>query len=263
MFFSFFVFSLFSLFSPVRERVSPLAAHGVETLLRSLHRQRERRLKITEMVREEDCQFDAVVPIVAQADDLDLHLLSLSHGLSRSSSTSPPPLSSSHHQSVTLHTSLGDLKLELRCDATPLACENFLALAASGAYDGTIFHRNIKGFMVQGGDPTGTGKGGRSIFTEKPDGKFGLEVVLPALRHDARGVLSMANSGKPDSNGSQFFITYKACPHLDGRHTVFGKVIGGFDTLDKMERARVAEKDRPVEEIRVEGVTIHANPLAR
>ena len=138
-----------------------------------------------------------------------------------------------------------------------------MAQAASGAYDGTIYHRNIKGFMVQGGDPTGTGKGGRSIFTEKPDGKFGLEVVLPALRHDARGVLSMANSGKPDSNGSQFFITYKACPHLDGRHTVFGKVIGGFDTLDKMERARVAEKDRPVEEIRVEGVTIHANPLAR
>ena len=164
---------------------------------------------------------------------------------------------------MTLHTSLGDLKLELRCDATPLACENFLALAASGAYDNTLFHRNIKGFMVQGGDPTGTGKGGRSIFTERPDGKFGLEVALPALRHDARGVLSMANSGKPDSNGSQFFVTYKACPHLDGRHTVFGRVIGGPDTLDRMERARVGERDRPVEDIRIEKVTIHANPLAR
>ena len=88
-------------------------------------------------------------------------------------------------------------------------------------------------------------------------------MALPALRHDARGVLSMANSGKPDSNGSQFFVTYKACPHLDGRHTVFGRVIGGHDTLDRMERAKVGERDRPVEDIRIEKVTIHANPLAR
>ena len=189
--------------------------------------------------------------------NLDLHL-------SLTPLSLPPPSSQPlKSQSVTLHTSLGDLKLELRCDATPLACENFLALAASGRYDNTPFHRNIKGFMIQGGDPTGTGKGGKSIFTDRPDGKFGLEVVLPALKHDARGVLSMANSGRPDSNGSQFFLIYKPCPHLDGKHTVFGKMIGGFDTLDRMERVKVGERDRPVEEIRIERVTIHANPLAK
>ena len=93
--------------------------------------------------------------------------------------------------SVTLHTNLGDLKLELHCEDTPRAALNFLALAASGTYDGTAFHRNMRGFMVQGGDPTGTGKGGASIW----GGAFADEIV-PQLRHHKRGVVSMANSGK-------------------------------------------------------------------
>lgn len=116
-------------------------------------------------------------------------------------------------QALTLHTTLGDLKLELACGDCPRTCENFLALAASGYYDGTLFHRNIRGFMIQGGDPSGTGKGGKSIFATAT-GKFPDELV-DSLKHSKRGVVSMANSG-PNTNGSQFFITYKAHAHLNG-----------------------------------------------
>ena len=110
---------------------------------------------------------------------------------------------------MTLHTDLGTLKLEVFCDIVPRTSFNFLALAASGYYDNTLFHRNIKGFMLQGGDPTGTGKGGESIW----GGKFNDE-IHPDNKHTTRGVVSMANSG-PNTNGSQFFITYAKHPHLD------------------------------------------------
>lgn len=162
--------------------------------------------------------------------------------------------------SLTLHTTLGDIKLELACSECPLTCENFLALAASGAYDGTAFHRNIKGFMVQGGDPTGSGKGGRSIFAT-PTGKFEDEPGGLARKHGRRGVLSMANSG-PHTNGSQFFITYRAHPSLDGKYVAFGQVIDGFDTLDRLEKVPVGPGDRPTADVVVRGVTIHANPIA-
>jgi peptidyl-prolyl cis-trans isomerase-like 3 len=111
--------------------------------------------------------------------------------------------------SVTLHTNHGDVKLEIFCDSVPRTAFNFLALAASGYYDGTLFHRNVRGFMVQGGDPTGTGKGGESIW----GGKFPDE-IRAELTHSARGILSMANSG-PGTNAAQFFITYAKHPHLD------------------------------------------------
>ena len=104
----------------------------------------------------------------------------------------------------------------------PRTTFNFLALAASGYYDGTLFHRNIKGFMVQGGDPTGAGKGGASIW----GGKFADE-IHPENKHSARGILAMANSG-PNTNGSQFYITYAKHPHLDNSYSVFGKLIDGF-----------------------------------
>lgn len=121
--------------------------------------------------------------------------------------------------SVTLHTDLGPLKIEIFCEAVPKTAENFLALCASGYYDDCPFHRSIKTFMVQTGDGEfGNGKGGKSIW----GGKFEDE-IRPALRHNARGVVSMANSG-PGTNGSQFFITYGSHPHLDGLNTVFGKV---------------------------------------
>eukprot|EP00249_Psilotum_nudum_P006121 c19473_g1_i1 orf=223-630(+) len=133
---------------------------------------------------------------------------------------------------------------------------NFLALCARGYYDGTIFHRNIKGFMIQGGDPTGTGRGGTSIWGRK----FNDE-IRESLKHNARGILSMANSG-PNTNGSQFFIAYAKQPHLNGLYTVFGRVIHGFEVLDLMEKTPTGAGDRPLAEIRLNRVTIHANPLA-
>ncbi|KAJ1970042.1 Peptidyl-prolyl cis-trans isomerase cyp10 [Dispira parvispora] len=159
--------------------------------------------------------------------------------------------------SVTLHTSLGDLKIEVFCEEVPRTAENFLALCASGYYDNCLFHRNIAGFIVQTGDPTGTGKGGTSIWNRKFE-----DEIRSTLKHDARGVVSMANAG-PDTNGSQFFITYAAQPHLDTKNTVFGKVIDGVDTtLDALEKVPVDTKHRPVQPIKLRGVTVHANPIA-
>ncbi len=138
----------------------------------------------------------------------------------------------------------------------PRTAFNFLALAASGYYDGTAFHRNIKGFMVQGGDPTGTGKGGGSCW----GGKFADE-IHPDNKHTARGIVSMANSG-PNTNASQFFITYAKHPHLDNNYAVFGKVIDGWEALNAIERQPCNEKHRPLQPIVLERLTIHANPLA-
>ena len=156
---------------------------------------------------------------------------------------------------VRLHTNLGDLNLELHCDTAPRTCENFLTLCDVGYYDGTVFHRSIRNFMIQGGDPTGTGKGGESIygptFKDELGGKY---------KHEGKGVLSMANAGK-DTNGSQFFITYKSAPSLDGKHTVFGRVVGGFDVLVEMERTPTDEGDRPTREVRITGVDVFTDPF--
>ncbi|KAI9803364.1 MAG: Peptidyl-prolyl cis-trans isomerase cyp10 [Piccolia ochrophora] len=159
--------------------------------------------------------------------------------------------------SVTLQTDLGDLKIEVFCESVPKTAENFLALCASSYYNSTAFHRNIAGFMVQGGDPSGKGKGGQSIY----GGDFEDE-IKPALRHNARGIVSMANKG-PGTNGSQFFITYASAPHLDGKNTIFGRVLEGADTtLDAMEAVEVDKKYRPKEPFRLKNVIIHANPMA-
>ncbi|KAJ2740851.1 Peptidyl-prolyl cis-trans isomerase cyp10 [Coemansia sp. BCRC 34301] len=159
--------------------------------------------------------------------------------------------------SVTLHTDAGDLKLEIFYEEAPKAAENFLALCASGYYDRTLIHRNIRGFIVQMGDPTGTGKGGTSIWGRKFE-----DEMRPTLVHDRRGTVSMASSG-PDTNGSQFFITYDKQPTLDGKYTVFARVVDGADTtLDVLERTKVDAKNRPVKETRIQSVTIHANPIA-
>ncbi|KAJ7077128.1 peptidyl-prolyl cis-trans isomerase-like 3 [Mycena belliarum] len=159
--------------------------------------------------------------------------------------------------SVTLHTTLGELKLEIFCEAVPKTAENFLALCASNYYDGSVFHRNIKGFMVQTGDPTGTGKGGQSIW-----GKPFPDEIRTTLKFNARGMVAMANGG-PDTNKSQFFVTYAKQPHLDGKYTIFGKVIDGADsTLDAMERVPVTPKNRPLNEFKLTHITIHANPIA-
>ncbi|CAL1277877.1 unnamed protein product [Larinioides sclopetarius] len=160
--------------------------------------------------------------------------------------------------SVTMHTDVGDIKMELFCELCPKACENFLALSASSYYDGCLFHRNIKGFIVQTGDPTGTGKGGTSIWGRKFEDELKDE-----LKHNTRGIVSVANNG-PNTNGSQFFLTYAKQPHLDMKYTVFGKVIDGLETLDELEKLPVNSKTfRPLTDTRLNSVTIHANPFAK
>ena len=154
-----------------------------------------------------------------------------------------------------LSTSLGDLTLELLPEFAPRAVWNFVQLAKRGYYRSTLFHRNIKNFMVQGGDPTGTGRGGESIWG-KP---FKDEFEGPE-RHSARGTVSMANKGK-DTNTSQFFVTYRAVPHLDRKHTVFARVVDGDATLGKMERAETGEKDRPLTDMRILDVVVFVDPF--
>nr|CAD7452971.1 unnamed protein product [Timema tahoe] len=155
---------------------------------------------------------------------------------------------------VRLITNFGPLNLELYCDMLPKTCENFLKLSQKGYYNGTKFHRSIRNFMIQGGDPTGTGEGGESIWGTPFDDHF-----KPNLTHTGRGVLSMANSG-PNTNKSQFFITYRSCRHLDNKHTVFGRVVGGLDTLSALEKVETDNKDRPIEDIVVEKAQVFVDP---
>lgn len=122
-------------------------------------------------------------------------------------------------------------RVQLFCDVAPRACDNFLRHCKSGYYQGTLFHRLIPGFMVQGGDPTGTGTGGKSAFDQ---GLPFADEFSFTKTHSERGVLAMANSG-PGTNRSQFYITFSSCPHLDRKHTVFGRVVGGMDALDRIE----------------------------
>jgi cyclophilin family peptidyl-prolyl cis-trans isomerase len=131
-------------------------------------------------------------------------------------------------------TERGDIVVELFADRAPRTVENFVNLARAGFYDGTTFHRVINGFMAQGGDPTGTGTGG-------PGYEFADE-FHPSLRHDGAGVLSMANAG-PGTNGSQFFITHGPTPHLDNRHSVFGRVVEGMEVVRSI-RERDPQRDR-------------------
>ncbi|KAL6719432.1 Peptidyl-prolyl cis-trans isomerase cyp10 [Lecanora helva] len=162
--------------------------------------------------------------------------------------------------SVTIHTTLGDIKVEIFCESVPKTAENFLALCASSAYNDSPFHRSIPNFMIQTGSPSSaTPKVSNSIW-----GSDFEDEIRPSLRHNARGIVSMANKG-PGTNGSQFFILYAPAPHLDGKNTVFGHVIGdeGMRTLAKMEEREVDKKGRMAgEAVKIERVTMHANPIA-
>ena len=133
---------------------------------------------------------------------------------------------------ATIQTNRGDIVLELHQDKTPNTVKNFVDLAEKGYYNGLTFHRVIPDFMIQGGCPDGTGMGG-------PGYKFADEFD-PELRHDGPGVLSMANAG-PNTNGSQFFITHVATPHLDGKHSVFGRVVTGQDVVDAVQQGDCME----------------------
>ena len=146
---------------------------------------------------------------------------------------------------MVLETSQGVIEIRLMPETAPKACENFIKLAEKNYYDGLIFHRVIKGFMIQGGDPTGTGAGGESIW-----GKPFEDEISPNVQFDAPGLLAMANAG-PKTNGSQFFITTAKTPWLNGRHTLFGKVTAGYDVVQKIENTAVDGSDKPLAEQKI------------
>ena len=147
---------------------------------------------------------------------------------------------------ATMSTNHGDITIELFDEDAPKTVENFKKLAADGFYDGVIFHRVIPDFMIQGGDPTGTGSGGPGYSFEDEFNDHKVE----------RGALAMANAG-PNTNGSQFFIvTAEATPWLDGKHTVFGEVVSGMDVVDTIEQTETGPGDKPRDEMRIESVSI-------
>jgi peptidylprolyl isomerase len=151
---------------------------------------------------------------------------------------------------VIIETTQGEIELSLMPEAAPKACENFVALAEKGYYDGTIFHRVIKGFMIQGGDPTGTGRGGESIWGKQ----FGDE-VRQDVKFDRPGLIAMANSGA-NTNGSQFFITTRETPWLNMKHTIFGEVVSGQDVLEKLENVPVGRNDKPLTDQKIIAIRI-------
>ncbi|VDM91751.1 unnamed protein product [Litomosoides sigmodontis] len=144
---------------------------------------------------------------------------------------------------VRVVTNYGAINLELYCKDVPRACENFIKHCRNGYYNHTKFHRIIRNFIMQGGDPTGTGKGGDSIW-----GKPFKDEIISSLSHNQRGILSMANQGT-DTNKSQFFITFRSCSYLDGKHTIFGRVVGGTETLNAVEKIETDESNRPIMDV--------------
>jgi len=146
---------------------------------------------------------------------------------------------------VVLYTTMGEIEIELYWAHAPKTCKNFFELAKRGYYDNTIFHRIIRDFMIQGGDPTGTGRGGESIY-----GRHFEDEIHPNLKHTGAGVISMANSG-PDTNGSQFFITLVATPFLDAKHAIFGRIKRGMTIVQKMGNVQTTAQDKPVADVKI------------
>jgi peptidyl-prolyl cis-trans isomerase A (cyclophilin A) len=154
---------------------------------------------------------------------------------------------------VRFDSNKGSFEVELFEDRAPRTAKNFRDLAEKGFYDGTIFHRIIDGFMIQGGDPTGTGRGGPGYSIK--------DEFDPSLRHTSDGILSMANAG-PNSGGSQFFITLAATPWLDGKHAIFGRVTKGMDVVRAIGRLPTGAGDRPRDEVRIAKVSVVAATTA-
>jgi len=148
---------------------------------------------------------------------------------------------------VTIETNHGTIVAEMFADLAPKTAANFIELVEKGYYDGVIFHRVIEGFMIQGGDPTGTGRGGPGYTIPDEFGK--------GLAHTHAGIFSMANAG-PNSGGSQFFITLAATPWLDGKHAIFGKVTSGLDVVKTIGKLRTGMGDKPVDEVVMQKVTV-------
>ncbi|UKK01950.2 peptidyl-prolyl cis-trans isomerase [Theileria orientalis] len=169
---------------------------------------------------------------------------------------------------VKLTTSDGDLNVMLHADRVPVACDNFLQHCEDGYYDNTEFFRCVPDFMIQGGDPTNTGRGGESAFYTRAQ-RDGISESVPkyfrdefdnTLFHVGMGVLSMANKGK-HTNSSQFFITFNTCSHLDNVHTVFGKVVGGLDVLKRWNSLKVDDEERPLKPPRLLATVVYSNPF--
>ena len=151
------------------------------------------------------------------------------------------------NRTATFDTTAGTFKVELFEDKAPLTTKNFIDLVDKGFYDETIFHRVIDGFMIQGGDPQGTGRGGPG-YTIKDE-------FHKDLKHTSTGLLSMANAG-PNTGGSQFFITLAATPWLDNKHAIFGQVTEGMDVVEKIGKTRTGAADRPVQEQKINSITV-------
>ncbi|XP_033746485.1 peptidyl-prolyl cis-trans isomerase-like 1 isoform X1 [Pecten maximus] len=160
-------------------------------------------------------------------------------------SSSGIPNKSWQPSNITLETSMGTIILELYWKHAPNTCRNFAELARRGYYNGTKFHRIIEDFMIQGGDPTGTGRGGASIYGKEFD-----DEIADDLKHTGAGILSMANSG-PNTNGSQFFITLAPTQWLDGKHTIFGRVSSGMQVVQRVGFCETDQNDKPVDDIKI------------
>jgi len=154
-------------------------------------------------------------------------------------------LSANGNPTVIFETSLGKINIKLFPDVAPKTCENFCKLVEKGYYNNTLFHRVIKNFMVQGGDPTGTGAGGESIW-----GKPFQDEVSEDMHFDKPGLLAMANRG-PNTNGSQFFITTAETPWLNERHTIFGEVTQGYEIVKKISEVKTDSRDKPLETLKI------------
>jgi cyclophilin family peptidyl-prolyl cis-trans isomerase len=155
-----------------------------------------------------------------------------------------------------IKTNMGDIELQLFHDKAPKTVKNFAGLAQDGYYNGIIFHRVIDNFMIQGGDPTGTGSGGESLWGDKFEDEFSSD-----LKHSTPGILSMANAG-PNTNGSQFFITLVPTPWLDGKHSIFGKVINGMDVVKAIGKVQTTKPyDKPVKDVVMETVVIEKRAI--
>jgi peptidylprolyl isomerase len=150
---------------------------------------------------------------------------------------------------VTLETNQGTITIALKPTIAPKAVENFLSLAQKNYYNGVIFHRVIKNFMIQSGDPTGSGRGGASIWNQPFE-----DEVSPSVQFDKPGLLAMANAG-PKTNGSQFFITTAKTPWLNGKHTIFGEVTAGFDVVQKIESLPTNAQDQPLTPVKIVKIT--------
>lgn len=158
--------------------------------------------------------------------------------------------SAAENPRVSLETTQGTIVVELKPKVAPKAVENFLDLVKSGYYNGQIFHRVIRNFMIQGGDPTGTGMGGQSKWGRSFADEFAPNVVF-----DKPGLLAMANRG-PNTNGSQFFITTQPTSWLNGRHTIFGEVVEGYDVVRKIENTATGKRDRPLQDQKIIKATV-------